>query len=159
MNIVIAEKPAIARTLSAVLGASEKKNGYLEGNGWVVSWCLGHLADFIDAEGYDPKYAKWRREDLPILPEEWKYVILKDRSAQFAVLRKLLLREDVSETVNACDAGREGELIFRTVYCLAGCTKPMKRLWISSMEDAAIREGFQGLRPGRDYDGLHQSAL
>ena len=103
MNIVIVEKPAIARTLSAVLGASEKRNGYLEGNGWIVSWCLGHLADFIDAEGYDPKYAKWRREDLPILPEEWKYVVLENRRAQFAVLRKLLLRDDVDEVVNACD--------------------------------------------------------
>ena len=159
MNLVIAEKPAIARTLSAVLGASEKRNGYLEGNGWIVSWCLGHLSDFIDAEGYDPKYAKWRREDLPILPEEWKYVILKDRSAQFAVLRKLLLRDDVDEVVNACDCAWEGERIFRTAYYLADCRKPVKRLWISSMEEAAIREGFQNLKPGADYDGLYEAAL
>ncbi|MBQ6206529.1 MAG: DNA topoisomerase III, partial [Oscillospiraceae bacterium] len=159
MNIVIAEKPAIARTLSTVLGASEKKNGYLEGNGWIVSWCLGHLADFIDAEGYDPKYAKWRREDLPILPEEWKYVILKDRSAQFAVLRKLLLRDDVDEAVNACDCAWEGERIFRTAYHLADCRKPVRRLWISSMEEDAIREGFQNLKPGADYDSLYEAAL
>ncbi|MBQ6208004.1 MAG: DNA topoisomerase, partial [Oscillospiraceae bacterium] len=145
MNIVIAEKPSIARTLSAVLGASEKKNGYLEGNGWIVSWCLGHLADFIDAEGYDPKYAKWRREDLPILPEEWKYVILENRRAQFAVLRKLLLRDDVEEVVNACDCAWEGERIFRVAYQLANCRKPVKRLWISSMEENAIREGFRNL--------------
>ena len=159
MNIVIAEKTAIARTLSAVLGASEKKNGYLEGNGWIVSWCLGHLADFIDAEGYDPKYAKWRKEDLPILPEEWKYVILEDRRAQFAVLRKLLLRDDVEEVVNACDCAWEGERIFRVAYQLANCRKPVKRLWISSMEENAIREGFRNLKPGSDYDGLYEAAL
>ena len=107
----------------------------------------------------NPDYAKWRYDDLPILPESWRFTIAKDKRDQFDVLRTLLRREDVTEVVNACDAGREGELIFRTVYCLAGCQKPMKRLWISSMEDSAIREGFAHLRPGADYDGLHQAAL
>ncbi len=123
-----------------------------------MSWCLGHLAGLADAATYNPDYAKWRYDDLPILPESWRLTIAKDKRDQFDVLRTLLRREDVTEVVNACDAGREGELIFRTVYCLAGCTKPMKRLWISSMEDSAIREGFANLRPGADYDGLHQAA-
>ena len=124
-----------------------------------MSWCLGHLAGLADAATYNPDYAKWRYDDLPILPESWRFTIAKDKRDQFDVLRTLLRREDVTEVVNACDAGREGELIFRTVYCLAGCQKPMKRLWISSMEDSAIREGFANLRPGADYDGLHQAAL
>ena len=134
-KLVIAEKPSVAQSLAAVIGATVRKDGYLEGNGWRVSWCVGHLAGLADADSYDPKYAKWRYDDLPILPEHWQMV------------------------VNACDAGREGELIFRSVYELAGCQKPMKRLWISSMEDSAIREGFANLRPGADYDGLHQAAL
>ena len=124
-----------------------------------MSWCLGHLAGLADAAAYNPDYAKWRYDDLPILPETWRFTIAKDKRNQFDVLRTLLWREDVTEVVNACDAGREGELIFRTVYCLAGCQKPMKRLWISSMEDSAIRDGFANLRPGADYDGLHQAAL
>ncbi len=159
MRLVIAEKPSVAKSLAAVLGATTHKDGYLEGNGWLVSWCLGHLAGLADAATYNPDYAKWRYDDLPILPETWRFTIAKDKRDQFDVLRTLLRREDVTEVVNACDAGREGELIFRTVYCLAGCTKPMKRLWISSMEDSAIREGFAQLRPGTDYDGLHQAAL
>lgn len=159
MRLVIAEKPSVAKSLAAVLGATSRKDGYLEGNGWLVSWCLGHLAGLADAAAYNPDYAKWRYDDLPILPETWRFTIAKDKRDQFDVLRTLLRREDVTEVVNACDAGREGELIFRTVYCLAGCTKPMKRLWISSMEDSAIREGFAHLRPGADYDGLHQAAL
>ena len=159
MRLVIAEKPSVAKSLAAVLGATTRKDGYLEGNGWLVSWCLGHLAGLADAATYNPDYAKWRYDDLPILPETWRFTIAKDKRDQFDVLRTLLRREDVTEVVNACDAGREGELIFRTVYCLAGCTKPMKRLWISSMEDSAIREGFAQLRPGTDYDGLHQAAL
>ena len=142
-----------------MLGATTRKDGYLEGGGWLVSWCLGHLAGLADAATYNPDYAKWRYDDLPILPESWRFTIAKDKRDQFDVLRTLLRREDVTEVVNACDAGREGELIFRTVYCLAGCQKPMKRLWISSMEDSAIREGFANLRPGADYDGLHQAAL
>ena len=159
MKLVIAEKPSVANSLAAVLGATTRKDGYLEGGGWLVSWCLGHLAGLADAATYNPDYAKWRYDDLPILPESWRFTIAKDKRDQFDVLRTLLRREDVTEVVNACDAGREGELIFRTVYCLAGCQKPMKRLWISSMEDSAIREGFAHLRPGADYDGLHQAAL
>ena len=159
MKLVIAEKPSVAQSLAAVIGATTRKDGYLEGNGWLVSWCLGHLAGLADAATYNPDYAKWRYDDLPILPESWRFTIAKDKRDQFDVLRTLLRREDVTEVVNACDAGREGELIFRTVYYMAGCTKPMKRLWISSMEDSAIREGFANLRPGADYDGLHQAAL
>ena len=158
-RLVIAEKPSVAKSLAAVLGAANRRDGYLEGNGWLVSWCLGHLAGLADAATYNPDYAKWRYDDLPILPESWRFTIAKDKRDQFDVLRTLLRREDVTEVVNACDAGREGELIFRTVYCLAGCTKPIRRLWISSMEDSAIREGFANLRPGSDYDGLHQAAL
>ena len=158
-QLVIAEKPSVAQSLAAVLGAGQRREGYLEGNGWLVSWCVGHLAELADAAAYNPAYAKWRKEDLPILPESWRFTIAKDKRDQFDVLRTLLRREDVSEVVNACDAGREGELIFRTVYALAGCSKPISRLWISSMEDEAIREGFAQLRPGREYDGLHQAAL
>ena len=159
MKLVIAEKPSVAQSLAAVIGAATRKDGYLEGNGWYVSWCLGHLAGLADADTYNPDYAKWRYDNLPILPEHWRFTITKDKREQFDVLRTLLRQEDVTEVINACDAGREGELIFRTVYCMAGCTKPMKRLWISSMEDSAIREGFANLRPGTDYDGLHQAAL
>ena len=158
-QLVIAEKPSVAQSLAAVLGAGQRREGYLEGNGWLVSWCVGHLAELADAAAYNPAYAKWRKEDLPILPESWRFTIAKDKRDQFDVLRTLLRREDVSEVVNACDAGREGELSFRTVYALAGCSKPISRLWISSMEDEAIREGFAHLRPGREYDGLHQAAL
>ena len=159
MRLVIAEKPSVAQSLAAVLGARQRREGYLEGGGWLVSWCVGHLAELADAAAYDPAYAKWRKEDLPILPEHWKFTISPDKRDQFDTLRTLLRREDVAEVVNACDAGREGELIFRTVYALAGCSKPIFRLWISSMEDEAIREGFAHLRPGREYDGLHQAAL
>ena len=159
MKLVIAEKPSVAASLSAVIGASTRKDGYFEGNGWRVSWCVGHLAGLADADCYDPKYAKWRYDDLPILPERWQMAVGKDKKKQFDVLKQLLNAPDVDEVVNACDAGREGELIFRSVYELAGCQKPMKRLWISSMEDSAIREGFQNLRPGADYDGLYQAAL
>jgi len=159
MKLVIAEKPSVAQSLAAVLGADARKDGYLEGNGWRVSWCVGHLAGLADADNYDPKYAKWRYDDLPILPEHWQMVVGKDKKKQFDVLKQLMNAPDVTEVVNACDAGREGELIFRSVYELAGCTKPMKRLWISSMEDTAIREGFANLRSGTDYDGLRDAAL
>ena len=159
MKLVIAEKPSVAQSLAAVIGAATRKDGYLEGNGWYVSWCLGHLAGLADADTYNPDYAKWHYDNLPILPEHWRFTITKGKREQFDVLRTLLRQEDVTEVINVCDAGREGELIFRTVYCMAGCTKPMKRLWISSMEDSAIREGFANLRPGTDYDGLHQAAL
>ena len=159
MRLVISEKPSVAQSIAAVIGAKQRGDGYLEGDGYLVSWCLGHLAELAEADTYDKKYAKWQREDLPILPESWRFTVGKDKWRQFDILRTLMRRDDVSEVINACDAGREGELIFRTVYCMAGCSKPMKRLWISSMEDEAIRQGFADLKPGRDYDGLHQSAL
>ena len=158
-KLVIAEKPSVAQSIAAVIGAKQKHDGYLTGGGYTVSWCLGHLAELSDASAYNADYAKWNRKDLPIIPASYRFTVAPDKRKQFDVLRELLRSPEISEVINACDAGREGELIFRTVYYLAGCTKPMKRLWISSMEDAAIREGFQNLRPGRDYDGLHQSAL
>jgi len=159
LKLVISEKPSVAQSIAAVIGAKQRGDGSLEGNGYIVSWCLGHLAELASADTYDKKYAKWRREDLPILPENWRFAVSGDKQKQFAILRDLMRRDDVSEVINACDAGREGELIFHTVYDMAGCVKPMKRLWISSMEDEAIRQGFADLKPGRDYDGLHQSAL
>ena len=159
MKLVIAEKPSVGMTLASVLGAGKRGDGYVEGNGYIVSWCFGHLAELSSAESYDEKYAKWRYDDLPIVPEPWRFKVSKDKNKQFDLLKQLMRREDVREVINACDAGREGELIFRTVYHLAGCTKPMKRLWISSMEDDAIWEGFKNLRPGSEYDGLYQSAL
>ncbi|MDD2956789.1 MAG: DNA topoisomerase 3 [Oscillospiraceae bacterium] len=159
MKLIIAEKSSVGQAIAAVLGATERHNGYLEGGGYLVSWCAGHLAEFARPDAYDAKYDKWRYQDLPILPEQWQFTVGKDKRKQFDVLHGLLCREDVTEVVNACDAGREGELIFRTVYQLAGCTKPMQRLWISSMEDAAIRRGFDELKPGGEYDGLHQAAL
>ena len=158
-KLVIAEKPSVAQSIAAVIGAKQKHDGYLTGGGYTVSWCLGHLAELSGASAYNADYAKWNRKDLPIIPENYRFTVAPDKRKQFDVLRELLRSPEISEVINACDAGREGELIFRTVYYLAGCTKPMKRLWISSMEDAAIHEGFQNLRPGRDYDGLHQSAL
>ena len=158
-QLVIAEKPSVARSIAAVIGATDRQDGYLQGNGYLVSWCIGHLVSFADAALYDERFKKWRYEDLPIIPESWRLTVPPDKRERFDTLRTLLRSEEVSEVINACDAGREGELIFRTVYHLAGCTKPMKRLWISSMEDSAIREGFANLKPGRDYDPLHQSAL
>ena len=159
MQLVIAEKPSVARSIAAVIGATDRQEGYLQGNGYIVSWCIGHLVSFADAGMYDERFRKWRYEDLPIIPESWRLTVPPDKRERFGTLRTLLRSEEVSEVINACDAGREGELIFRTVYHLAGCTKPIKRLWISSMEDSAIREGFANLKPGRDYDPLHQSAL
>ncbi|MCY1714892.1 DNA topoisomerase 3 [Caproiciproducens galactitolivorans] len=159
MKLVISEKPSVAQSIAAVIGAKQRGNGFLEGNGYLVSWCLGHLAELASADAYDKKYAKWRREDLPILPENWRFTVSGDKQKQFDILRDLMHRDGVDEIINACDAGREGELIFRTVYHMAGCSKPMKRIWISSMEDEAIRQGFTNLKPGRDYTGLHQSAL
>ena len=158
-KLVIAEKPSVAQSIAAVIGAKQKHDGYLTGNGYTVSWCLGHLAELSDASVYNADYARWNMKDLPIIPKNYRYTVAPDKRKQFDVLRELLRSPEISEVINACDAGREGELIFRTVYGMAGCTKPMKRLWISSMEDGAIREGYQNLRPGRDYDGLHQSAL
>ena len=159
MNLVIAEKPSVARSIAAVIGATEKQNGYWQGGGYLVSWCIGHLVSFAEAGQYDEKYCKWRYEDLPILPQPWQFIVPDEKKPQFEIVRALLNRSDVDSVTAATDAGREGELIFRFVYQMAGCTKPVKRLWISSMEDAAIREGFANLRPDSDYDALYQSAL
>lgn len=145
--------------VSNVIGAKTRRDGYMEGSGYIVSWCFGHLAELAGADTYDERFKKWRYDDLPIVPQKWEYLIKEDKSGQFELLRDLMNHADVTEVINACDAGREGELIFRTVYYLAGCTKTMKRLWISSMEDEAIRNGFENLRPGSEYDGLYQSAL
>ena len=159
MILVVAEKPSVAQSIAKVLGATSRKDGYLEGNNYIVSWCVGHLVGLADASSYDERYAKWRYDDLPIVPEEWLLEVPKDKAQQFKVLRDLMKDKRVTELVCATDAGREGELIFRLVYNKAGCTKPFKRLWISSLEDAAIREGFNHLRDSRDYDKLYEAAL
>ena len=158
-KLVICEKPSVAKSIASALGVTSRADGYFEGNGYLVSWCIGHLVGLADAAAYDDRYKKWRYEDLPILPDPFRYVVSEEKAAQFHVLQLLMERTDVTELVNACDAGREGELIFRLVYEAAGCSKPFSRLWISSMEDTAIREGFSALRPGADYDPLYQSAL
>ena len=158
-QLVIAEKPSVARSIAAVIGAAEKQNGYWQGGGYLVSWCIGHLVSFAEAGQYDEKYCKWKYEDLPILPQPWQFIVPDEKKQQFEIVRSLLNRPDVDSVTAATDAGREGELIFRFVYQMAGCTKPVKRLWISSMEDAAIREGFANLCPDSDYDALYQSAL
>lgn len=159
MKLVIAEKPSVAMSLAAVLGANEKKDGYLEGGGYLVSWCVGHLLELAQPEAYGERYARWRYGDLPILPETWKYEVPKDKKKQLDLLCRLMKDKRVDSVVCATDAGREGELIFRLVYEHAGCKKPMERLWISSMEDAAIRDGFEHLRPGSDYDKLYDAAV
>ena len=159
VQLVIAEKPSVARSIAAVIGAGEKQNGYWQGGGYLVSWCIGHLVSFAEAGQYDEKYCKWKYEDLPILPQPWQFTVPDEKKQQFEIARSLLNRPDVDSVTAATDAGREGELIFRFVYQMADCTKPVKRLWISSMEDAAIREGFANLRPDSDYDALYQSAL
>ena len=158
-RLVVCEKPSVARSIAAVLGAGKRGDGFLSGGGYLVSWCFGHLAELSDADAYDEKYGKWRREDLPILPESWQYNVARDKQKQMNTLRTLMHREDVCEVINACDAGREGELIFRTAYNLNNCRKRVKRLWISSMEDAAILQGFDNLRDGAEYDNLYASAL
>ena len=159
MILVIAEKPSVAQTIAAALGAKKKQDGYIEGNGYLISWCVGHLVQLADAAAYGEQYKKWSYDSLPILPEEWQYTVAADKGKQFKILKELMHRDDVSEVVNGCDAGREGELIFRFVYHMAGCNKPMRRLWISSMEESAIKEGFASLKDGRDYDTLFASAL
>ena len=159
MKLVICEKPSVAKAVASALGVTSRADSCFEGNGLIVSWCVGHLMSPMDAAGYDPAYKKWKYDDLPILPEPFRYVLAKGKEDAFQNLKRLMERPDVTELVNACDAGREGELIFRLVYEAAGCTKPFSRLWISSMEEAAIREGFADLRPGGDYDPLYQSAL
>ena len=158
-KLVICEKPSVAKSIASALGVTSRADGYFEGGGWLISWCIGHLVGLADAAAYDDRYKKWRYEDLPILPDPFRYVVSEEKAAQFHILRSLMERPDVAELINACDAGREGELIFRLVYETAGCSKPFSRLWISSMEDAAIREGFANLRPGADYDPLYHSAL
>ena len=158
-KLVICEKPSVAKSIASALGVTSRADGYFEGGGWLISWCIGHLVGLADAAAYNDRYKKWRYEDLPILPDPFRYVVSEEKADQFHILRSLMERPDVTELVNACDAGREGELIFRLVYEAAGCSKPFSRLWISSMEDAAIREGFSALRPGADYDPLYQSAL
>ena len=159
MKLVLAEKPSVAMSLSKVIGANQRGDGYMEGNGYLVSWCVGHLVELSQPEAYDEKYAKWRYDDLPILPEHWQYQVSTSTKKQFGTLKKLMQRKDVESLICATDAGREGELIFRLVYHQCGCKKPVERLWISSMEDSAIREGFQKLRPGTEYDALYEAAL
>ena len=159
LSLVIAEKPSVAQSIATALGVTHKHNGYLEGNGYLVSWCFGHLAGLANADYYEAGYAKWKKEDLPILPSPFRFLVSEDKKQQFDLLKELMHRENVLEVINACDAGREGELIFRSVFYLADCQKPMKRLWISSMEDEAIREGFRHLKSGQEYDGLYQAAL
>lgn len=159
MKLIIAEKPSVAKSIASALGVSSGADGCYEGGGLIVSWCLGHLVSPMDAGRYDDRFRKWRFEDLPILPEPFRYEILPDKQVVFENLKRFMDRPDVTTIVNACDAGREGELIFQLVYDMAGCRKPVERLWISSMEDTAIREGFQNLRPGTEYDPLYQSAL
>ena len=159
MKLVIAEKNSVARSIAAVLGASQKKKGCLEGNGYWVSWCIGHLVELAPPSEYDKKYAQWRTENLPILPKDWQYAVIESTKAQFSILRTLINDARVTSIICATDAGREGELIFRLVYALCGCTKPVERLWISSLEDVAIAEGFRSLRPASEYDSLYQAAL
>ena len=159
MKLIIAEKPSVAKSIASALGVKSGADGSFQGNGYIVSWCVGHLVSPMDAAGYNENFKKWRYDDLPILPEPFRYVIAPGKEAAFENLRTLMNRPDVDTVVNACDAGREGELIFRLVYEMTGCSKPIQRLWISSMEDSAIREGMNDLRPGAEYDALYQSAL
>lgn len=159
MQLVIAEKPSVARSIAGVLGATQKQNGYLEGNGYMVSWCIGHLVELAAPQVYDEKYAKWQATDLPILPTRWQYTISERTKAQYGILKKLMLDPKLDTIICATDAGREGELIFRFVYETSGCSTPIQRLWISSMEEKAIREGFQSLKPASEYDRLYQAAL
>ena len=158
MKLIIAEKPSVAKSIAIVLGAKKREDGYMTGNSLIVSWCFGHLAELADADIYNEKYAKWRCEDLPIMPNPWQYTVSRDKKKQLDLLCSLMKRKDVTEIVNACDAGREGELIFRTVYKLSGCEKPMKRLWISSMEDAAkvlaVKIGRTYLIPQAEFDRI-----
>ncbi|HGE3283789.1 TPA: DNA topoisomerase 3 [Streptococcus pneumoniae] len=158
MKLVIAEKPSVAISIAKAIGATKKKDGYYEGNGYKVSWCVGHLIQMANPDSYDEKYAKWNMADLPIIPREYKYEVAKATKKQFNILKKLMNDKEIDMVINACDAGREGEAIFRLVYNEAKCKKKMKRLWISSMEDSAIKEGFDNLKDGKDYDNLFESA-
>ncbi|HGD0133229.1 TPA: DNA topoisomerase 3 [Streptococcus agalactiae] len=158
MKLVIAEKPSVAISIAKVIGANKKKDGYYEGNGYRVSWCVGHLIQMANPDVYDEKYAKWNMADLPIIPSDYKYEVAKSTRKQFNILKKLMNDKEIDAVINACDAGREGEAIFRFVYNEAKCKKKMKRLWISSMEDSAIKEGFDNLKDGKDYDNLFESS-
>ena len=158
MELVIAEKPSVALSIAKVIGAKNKKDGYYEGNGYRVSWCVGHLIQMANPDSYDEKYAKWNIDDLPIIPSEYQYDVAKATKKQFNTLKKLMNDKEIDTVINACDAGREGEAIFRLVYLQANCKKKMKRLWISSMEDSAIKEGFDNLKDGKNYDNLFESA-
>ena len=158
MKLVIAEKPSVALSIAKVLGANAKKDGYVEGNGYKVSWCVGHLIQMANPDAYDSRYTKWNMEDLPIFPKEYKYEVTKATKKQFSILKKLMNESSIDTIINACDAGREGEAIFRLVYNEAKCKKKMQRLWISSMEDSAIKEGFDNLKDGKNYDNLFESA-
>ncbi|EHL15095.1 hypothetical protein HMPREF9629_01936 [Peptoanaerobacter stomatis] len=158
MKLVIAEKPSVALSITKVIGAKNKKDGYYEGNGYKVSWCVGHLIQMANPDSYDEKYTKWNMADLPIIPSEYQYDVAKATKKQFNTLKKLMNDKEIDTVINACDAGREGEAIFRLVYLQANCKKKMKRLWISSMEDSAIKDGFDNLKDGKDYDNLFESA-
>ena len=159
MELYIAEKPSVGRTIASVIGANERRDGYWEGNGRMVSWCIGHLVALAMPEAYRSDYQRWRYSDLPILPEKWQYTIVAETKKQFELLRRLMNDSRVTSLVCATDAGREGELIFRLVYQQAGCKKPFSRLWISSMEDSAIQKGFANLKPSTEYDSLYNAAL
>lgn len=161
MKLVIAEKPSVGNSIAKVIGANKRRGeGFTEGNGYIVSWCYGHLVSLASPEEYDKRYEKpWKFDNLPILPEEFKWTIAESTAAQYENLKSLMLRDDVDELICATDAGREGECVFRYVYYLAGCNKPFKRLWISSMTDEAIRDGFNNLRDGTEYDALYRSGL
>ena len=159
MKLVITEKPSVARAYADALGVKEVKEGFIEGKGYIISWCVGHLIELAKADSYDAALKKWSYSSLPIMPDKWQYEVKKDTKAQFKVLKKLMHDKEVTEVICATDAGREGELIFRLVYEMAGCDKPIKRLWLSSMEESAIRDGFNNLKPGYMYNDLYQSAL
>lgn len=159
MKLIIAEKPSVAFAIAKALNIRGSRDGYIENKDFVISWCVGHLVALAEPSAYDEKYAKWNYGDLPIIPAEFQYKIYGGKQKQFKVVKSLMNRKDVTEVINVCDAGREGELIFRLVYAQANCRKPVKRLWISSMEESAIREGFENLKDGSAYDNLYQSAL
>ncbi|MCL2393036.1 MAG: DNA topoisomerase, partial [Oscillospiraceae bacterium] len=158
-KLVICEKPSQAQSFAAVLNAKKREDGFFEGNGWLISWCYGHLVELASADAYGEQYKRWTYDALPILPDAWKYKASEGKKKQLDILRSLMKRKDVDSIVCATDAGREGELIFRLVYEQCSCTKSVHRLWISSLEDAAVREGFEQLRPGADFDNLYKAAL
>ena len=158
-QLVLAEKPSVAMSIAKVLGATNRKDGYYEGGGYFVSWCIGHLVELATAVHYNEKFAKWKYEDLPIIPSDWKFNISKGKEKQMKIIQSLMNHKEVDTIICATDAGREGELIFRLVYEKTGCIKPIKRLWISSMEDEAITNGFENLHDGKDFENLYKAAL